>query len=298
MTHNSFEYWETLMIFGQGTHQYTVEENWWTLPDGWEFGWIPAVAVDSQDRVYVYSRSEHPMVVFDRDGNFLTSWGDDILKDAHGIYIDADDNIYCVERETHVMHKFTTDGELLMTLGTMDKPGAEGDPFNLPTDFALGPDGEMFISDGYGNARIHKYSPDGELIKSWGKPGTGPGEFDLPHCVRVDPRNRLMVADRENNRIQFFTLDGEYIEEWSDLLQPDTIFIDEDDLVYIAELEQRISIMTLDGEVVSQWSSERGSTVPGEFLACPHGIWLDSHGDMYVGEVQADARLQKYIRQR
>ena len=286
------------MVFGQGTHQYTVEENWWTLPDGWEFGWIPAVAVDSQDRVYVYSRSEHPMVVFDRDGNFLTSWGDDILKDAHGIFIDADDNIYCVERETHVMHKFTTDGELLMTLGTMDIPGAEGEPFNLPTDFALGPDGEMFISDGYGNARIHKYSPDGELIKSWGKPGTGPGEFDLPHCVRVDPRNRVMVADRENNRIQFFTLDGEYIEEWGDLLQPDTMFIDDDDLVYIAELKQRISIMTLDGEVISQWSSERGSTVPGEFLACPHGIWLDSHGDMYVGEVQADARLQKYIRQR
>ncbi len=286
------------MIFGQGTHQYKVQENWWTLPDGWEFGWIPAVAVDSQDRVYVYSRSEHPMVVFDRDGNFLTSWGDDILKDAHGIFIDDDDNIYCVERETHVMHKFTTDGELLMTLGTMDKPGAEGKPFNLPTDLALGPDGEMYISDGYDNARIHKYSPDGELIKSWGKPGTGPGEFDLPHCVRVDPRNRLMVADRENNRIQFFTLDGEYIEEWSDLLQPDTIFIDEDELVYVAELEQRVSIMTLDGEVVSQWGSEHGSTVPGEFVACPHGIWLDSHGDIYVGEVQADARLQKYIRQR
>lgn len=286
------------MIFGQGTHQYTVQENWWTLPDDYEFGWIPAVAVDSQDRVYVYSRSEYPMVVFDRDGNFLTTWGDDILKDAHGIFIDADDNIYCVERETHVMHKFTTDGELLMTLGTMDKPGAEGEPFNLPTDFALGPDGEMYISDGYGNARIHKFSPDRELIKSWGKPGTGPGEFDLPHCVRVDPRNRVMVADRSNNRIQFFTLDGEYIDEWGDLLQPDTIFIDKDDLVYIAELDQRISIMTLDGEVVSQWGSERGSTVPGEFLACPHGIWVDSHGDIYVGEVQADARLQKYIRQR
>lgn len=286
------------MIFGQGTHQYIVDEDWWTLPEGWEFGWIPAVAVDSQDRVYVYSRSEHPMVVFDQDGNYLTSWGDDILKDAHGIFIDDEDNVFCVERETHVMHKFTTDGELLMTLGTMDQPGTEGEPFNLPTDLALGPEGEMFISDGYGNARIHKFSPDGELIKSWGQPGTGPGEFDLPHCVRVDPRNRVMVADRENNRIQFFTLDGEYIEEWGDLLQPDTIYIDEDDLVYIAELGQRISIMTLDGEVVSQWSSERGSTVPGEFLACPHGIWLDSHEDIYVGEVQADARLQKYIRQK
>ncbi len=286
------------MVFGQGTHQYTVQEDWWTLPEGWEFGWIPAVAVDSQDRVYVYSRSEHPMVVFDRDGNFIDAWGDDILKDAHGIFIDADDNIYCTERDTHVMRKFTTNGELLMTLGTPDEPGAEGEPFNKPTDFALGPDGEMYISDGYGNARVHKYSPDGELIKSWGQPGTGPGEFDLPHCVRVDPRNRLMVADRENNRIQFFTLDGEYIEEWGDLLQPDTIYIDDDDLVYIAELGQRISIMTLDGEVISQWGSERGSTVPGEFLACPHGIWLDSHGDIYVGEVQADARLQKFIRQR
>ena len=285
------------MVYGQGTHQYTVEENWWTLPEGWEFGWIPAVAVDSQDRVYVYSRSEHPMVVFDRDGNFIDTWGDDILKDAHGIFIDADDNIYCTEREPHVIRKFTTDGELLMTLGTPDVPGAEGEPFNLPTDFALGPDGEMYISDGYGNARVHKYSPDGELIKSWGQPGTGPGEFDLPHCVRVDPRNRLMVADRENNRIQFFTLDGEYIEEWGDLLQPDTIYIDDDDLVYIAELGQRVTIMTLDGEVISQWGSERGSTVPGEFFACPHGIWLDSHGDIYVGEVQADARLQKFIRQ-
>ena len=114
------------------------------------------------------------MVVFDRDGNFIDSWGDDILKDAHGIFIDADDNIYCTERDTHVVRKFTTEGELLMTLGTPDEPGAEGEPFNKPTDLALGPDGEMFITDGYGNARVHKYSPDGELIKSWGQPGTGP----------------------------------------------------------------------------------------------------------------------------
>jgi sugar lactone lactonase YvrE len=238
------------------------------------------------------------MVVFDTDGNFLTSWGDDILKDAHGIFIDDDDNIYCTERDTHVVRKFTSEGELLMTLGTPDEPGADGEPFNKPTDLAIGPDGEMYITDGYGNARVHKYSPDGELIKSWGQPGTGPSEFDLPHCVRVDPRNRLMVADRENNRIQFFTLDGDYIEEWGDLLHPDTIYIGEDNLVYIAELDQRITIMTLDGEVISQWGSERGSTVPGEFLACPHGIWLDSRGDIYVGEVQADAQLQKFIRQR
>ena len=286
------------MTYGSGSHTYQVQEGWGKLPEGWKFGWIPAIAVDSQDRVYVYSRSDRPMVVFDREGNFLASWGDDLLKDSHGILIDAADNIYCVEREVHVMHKFTADGELLMTVGTPGQPGAEGEPFNLPTDLALGPDGEMFISDGYGNARMHKYSPDGELIMSWGTPGTGPGEFDLPHCVRVDRHNRVLVADRANNRIQLFTLDGEYIEEWGGFVHPDTIFIDDDDIVYVAELDQRVTILTLDGEIVAQWGSERGSEVPGEFFACPHGIWVDSHGDMYVTEVQADHRLQKFIRQR
>ena len=286
------------MIYGSGSHTYEVQENWWELPAGWEFGWIAAVGVDSKDRVYVYSRSEHPLVVFDREGNFLTSVGDDILVDAHGIFIDADDNVYCVERDAHIMHKFSSDGELLMSVGEQGEPGAEGEPFNLPTDLAKGPDGEMYISDGYGNARVHKYSPDGELLMSWGTPGTGPGEFDLPHCVRVDPRNRVMVADRSNNRIQFFSLDGEYIEEWGRLKHPDTIYIDEDDIVYIAEMDQHLTIMTLDGEVITQWGSERGNEVPGLFYACPHGIWVDSHGDMYVSEVQADGRLQKFIRQR
>ena len=286
------------MIYGSESHTYEVQENWWRLPDGWEFGWIAAVGVDSKDRVYVYSRSEHPLVVFDREGNYLKSLGDDILVDAHGIFIDADDNVYCVERDAHIMHKFSSDGDLLMSVGEQGEPSADGEPFNLPTDLAIGPDGEMFISDGYGNARVHKYSPDGELIISWGKPGTGPGEFDLPHCVRVDPRNRVMVADRSNNRIQFFTLDGEYIEEWGGLKHPDTIYIDEDDIVYIAEMDQRLTIMTLDGEVITQWGSERGNEVPGLFYACPHGIWVDSHGDMYVSEVQADGRLQKFIRQR
>jgi len=284
------------MAFGSGRYAYEVEEGWGQLPEGWGFGWIPAVAVDSQDRVHVYSRSEHPVVVFDREGQFLYSWGEEHLKDAHGIFIDAADTIFCVERETHIVRTFTTEGELGMTLGTPDVPGADGAPFNLPTDLALGPNGEMFISDGYGNARVHKYSPDGELIMSWGKPGTGPGEFDLPHSVWVDGRNRVLVADRSNNRIQLFTLDGEYIEEWGGLAHPDTVYIDGDDIVYVAELDQRVSILTLDGEVISRWGSERGSEVPGEFYACPHGIWTDSHGDLYVSEVQADERLQKFIR--
>ena len=286
------------MAFGADHHTYEVQEGWGNSPRDGNLAGSPLSQWTHKTESYVYSRSEHPMVVFDREGNFLASWGKDILKDAHGVFIDAEDYIYCVERNTHVMRKFTTDGELLMSLGTPDQPGAEGEPFNLPTDLALGPDGEMFISDGYGNARVHKYSPSGKLLTSWGTPGTGPGEFDLPHCVWVDRRNHVMVADRQNNRIQLFTLDGEYITKWGGFLHPDDIFIDNDDIVYVAELDQRVTILTLDGEVITQWGSERGSEVPGEFLAYPHGIWTDSHSDLYVGEVQADGRLQKFTRQK
>jgi len=283
------------MTYGSGEFTFEVVEDWWTLPDGWTFGWIPAVAVDSKDQIHVYSRSEHPMIVLDKDGNFVKSWGDDILKDAHGIYIDADDTVFCVERETHCMRTFTSDGELLSTLGTPDQVGAEGEPFNLPTDVGFDSTGMMYLTDGYGNARVHKYTPEGALIKSWGTRGTGPGEFDLPHCVRVDKHDRLLVADRANNRIQFFDTDGNFLHEWTGLHHPDTIYID-DEIVYIAELDQRVSIWTLDGEKLTEWGGGEPSTKPGEFIKCPHGIWLDSDKSIYVSEVQADARLQKYVR--
>jgi DNA-binding beta-propeller fold protein YncE len=286
------------MTFGSGAHTYRVQEDWARLPDGWKFGWIPAVAVDSQDRVYVYSRSERPMVVFDREGNFLASWGEDILKDAHGIFIDAQDHVYCVERQTHCMRKFTSDGRLLMTLGTPGQEGADGQPFRLPTDIAFDSKGDMYISDGYGNARVHKYTAQGQWIRSWGRPGAGPGEFNLPHCVRVDRHDRVLVADRSNNRIQFFDTDGNYLMEWTGLNHPDTIFIDEDDIVYVAELDQRVSILTLEGRRLTDWGRGVKSETPGEFRACPHGIWADSRGDLYVSEVQTDGRIQKFIRQR
>jgi len=286
------------MAFGSGKYTYEVAEGWGKLPQGWTWGWIPAVACDSQDRVFVYSRSEHPLVIFDRDGNFLDSWGEDVIKDAHGIYIDAEDNVYCTERETHCVFKFNRHGELVMTLGTPGRPGADGEPFNLPTDLAIVSTGELFVSDGYGNARVHKFSPEGELLLSWGERGTGPGQFELSHCVRIDKHDRVWVCDRTNDRIQIFDANGNYLTEWTGLLKPDTIYFDpNDDVVYIAELQQQISIYTLDGELLTKWGGARPSDKPGEFVACPHGIWADSRGDLYVGEVQANGRLQKFIRQ-
>ena len=281
---------------GSGKFTYEVQQNWFQLPAGWRFGWIPAVACDSEDRVYVYSRSEHPLVVFDRQGRFLASWGDEVLQDAHGIFIDGRDQVWCVERETHCVRKFTRRGELLMTLGTPGHAGAEGEPFRLPTDLTLDSEGFIYVSDGYGNACIHKYSPDGLLIKTWGRPGAGPGEFDLPHCVRFDCRGRLLVADRANNRIQLFDTEGNYLEEWACSHHPDTIFLD-GETVYVAELDQRVSILNLDGERLSQWGAGERIDAPGEFAGCPHGIWMNSAGDLYVGQVQTDHRIQKFVRQ-
>ena len=288
------------MTFGSGNYTYTVQENWWTLPEGWVFGWIPGVACDSQDRVYVYSRSEHPLMVFDREGHFLEAWGDDILVDAHGIYIDDEDNVFCTEREDHCIRKFNKHGELVLTIGTPGQTGAnDGDPFNLPTDLVVTRTGDLYITDGYGNARVHHYDAEGNHIKSWGEWGTGPSQFELSHCVRIDRHDRLWVCDRTNDRIQLFDLDGNYLEERAGLAKPDTIFFDpKEDVVYIAELDQQLSIYTLDGDLITQWGGRQKSEKPGEFIACPHGIWMDSRGDLYVGEVQHDARLTKFVRNR
>lgn len=285
-------------LFGSGKYTYEVVEGWGKLPTGWTFGWIPAVAVDSKDRVFVYSRSEHPLVIFDRDGNFLEEWGYGLLQDAHGIYIDGDDNVFCTERGTHCVYKFDSKGKLLMTLGTPGQEGAhDGEPFRLPTDVGIASTGELFVSDGYGNARVHKYSADGRLIKSWGTWGDGPSQFKLSHCARVDRYDRVWVCDRENNRIERFDLEGNFIDEWSGIPHPDTIFFDQkDDVVFIAELDQRVSIYDYDRNLLSQWGGGKPSEKPGEFRACPHGIWVDSRGDLYVGEVQTNGHLQKFAR--
>ncbi|MEZ4709173.1 MAG: peptidyl-alpha-hydroxyglycine alpha-amidating lyase family protein [Caldilineaceae bacterium] len=285
------------MAFGSGKYTYEYVEGWGKLPSGWEWGWIPAIACDSKDNVYVYSRSAHPLVIFDRDGNFLDSWGEDVLEDAHGIYIDAADNVYCTERETHCIRKFNSRGELVMTIGAPHQQGAnDGDPFRLPTDLAIASNGDLFISDGYGNARVHKYTADGQHILSWGEWGTGPGQFELSHCVRIK-NDEVWICDRTNNRIQIFDLNGAFLSEWPGLMHPDTIYFDpNEDVVYIAELDQQISIYTTDRQLLSQWGGGVKSDKPGEFTACPHGIWADSRGDLYVGEVQDDGRLHKYVR--
>jgi DNA-binding beta-propeller fold protein YncE len=286
-----------------GTGKYTFEliEDWAKLPEGWVLGQT-GIVTDSDDRVYLFNRSDHPLIVLDRDGNFITSWGEGVLDDAHGLHIDDDENIYLPVKNSHVVQKYDRSGNLLMTLGEWYKPSDTGwsgnteepalraaGPFNRPSDVSISPDGYLYISDGYGNARVHKFDKDGNLLNSWGAPGkTEPGEFHVPHGVWVHTDGRVFVADRENNRVQIFTQDGEFLTQWTGFARPCDFFIDDNNVVFIPELDGFLSIVDIDGTVISRWD--------GPFGATAHAVWVDSHGDLYINQHLEGQRLLKYRR--
>ena len=295
------------MAISTGQLQYEVLEGWGQLPEGWKWGQVGGVAVDSKDHIHVFTRTEHPAMVFDRDGKFLYSWGEGIFEDAHGICIGPDDSFYLVDRQPQVAMKFSPDHKLLFTMGNRNQPSDTGytedsrvvthagPPFHHPTDAALDPNGDIYISDGYRNCRVHKFSPDGKLLFSWGEPGENNGEFRNVHSV-WQHRGRVYVADRQNNRLQVFTPDGKHLETWPGYLQPTKIFVDQNDVMYVAELGARVTINDLRGNVLARWGGER-SHDPGLFWG-PHGVWTDSKGDLYVCEVLDGARVQKFTRRR
>ncbi|MFN8525778.1 MAG: peptidyl-alpha-hydroxyglycine alpha-amidating lyase family protein [Chloroflexota bacterium] len=315
------------MIVGEGKFRYEVHAEWEQLPKGWRHGDVAGVATDSQDRVYVFNRSEHPVIVYERDGKFLGSWGEGLFPRPHGITI-VNDIVYLADDTDHSVRKCTLDGRLLMTLGTVGKPADTGyvasapdnlttitrggGPFNRPTRLSIGNNGDLYVSDGYGNARVHRFTADGTLINSWGEPGDRHGEFSLPHSVWAHTDGRVFVCDRENDRVQIFDAAGKYLSEWTNVQRPGDLYIDADNAVYVGQMhwtkgmtrlngrtwtETRHPSMTvrdLDGNVLSQWGGP-DPCAPGSF-ASPHGLWVDRHGDIYVGEVTQTAltSLGKY----
>jgi len=301
-----------MMKLGSGQFVYEEVDGWGEAPDGWNIVEAPGVAVDSQDRVYVFCRSEHPIIVFDRDGRFLSSWGEGLIKRAHDIIVGPDDSIYCVDDWGHAVHRFTPEGELLMSIETADSPAdtgyiwdvqkevlRAGPPFNYPTGIALSPDGDLYISDGYGNARVHKFTAEGELLFSWGEPGAGTGQFVTPHNVCVDRDGTVYVADRQNRRMQLFNSQGEYVGQWADIWWPCDMCIDSDNNMYLAEVggifmgetkkpefdnpPARITVRDLSGGILSEWGME--DPYGSNRYFSPHNIAFDSRGDLYVGEV-------------
>jgi DNA-binding beta-propeller fold protein YncE len=284
-------------IYGDGDYRYQVEPDWGRGAKGVPaFGLVSMIACDAHDRVYVFQREPDPGVrVFEPDGKLVAQWGKGAFRHPHGIWIGPDQTVFCTDRDTHTATQWTLDGKLLRTWGTPGQPGAPGQPFNEPTRAYVDARGELFVSDGYGQHRVHRFAPDGTLLNSWGEKGMGPGQFGWPvHSVIVDPRDRVLVVDRQNGRVQHFTREGQYTGEWADLGQPQDVYINPDQVVFIIEGNGRVTIMTLDAEVLSRWG-EKGNEL-GQFAASPHSGWVDSRGDLYIGEVTTHNRFQKFRR--
>lgn len=297
---------------GSDRYTYEVDEDWAKVPEG-----VPApmaaLTVDSQDRVYGFNRGEQGVMVFDRDGNFLKSWEGVSFAFPHSIYADPQDNIWIVDRNDGQVLKFTPDGELLMSIGEKgyrSDTGADnsvfssdgykavtrgGGPFNLPAGVGVASSGEIFVSDGYANCQVHKFTSDGKFVKSWGEPGSGPGQFMLPHGSYVDSRGRVLIADRENDRVQIFSQDGDFISQWpTKFIGPAVVWEDKDGVCYVAEHNGGyFSVVTLDGELIARWGDEK-------FRSC-HGVAGDSQGNIYFvqptgGEGSTGRRIVKYNR--
>ena len=284
------------VIVGSGDFKYELVDSWPNMPRYWEFAVASDVYVNSKDELHVFSRGLHPLTIWDKDGNFISSWGEGTFSNnEHGIYITKEDTIWLVDSWFHIATEHNPDGTLIRTIGNKLQPSEtyNGNPFNMPTGLTISSKGDIFISDGYGNKRVHKFDPNGELIKSWGTFGDNESQFAIVHNLEFDSNDRLFVCDRENNRIQIFDDEGNYLEEWNDLLMPGDLWI-KDDIVYVCEQTEAggVSIWTIDGDLITRWNGDRG---PGKgTVISGHGICVDSEGSIYVAELAPAARVQKF----
>lgn len=292
------------MSLGTEKYRYELVDEWARLPEELPFVNCGGLAIDAEDRLHVTSRQSRtqPVMVLDRQGNLVKVWGEGLFKRPHGVTLAPDGSMFVVDELDHTVSKFDPDGRLLFTLGTSGQPSdtgyvkeegtlsveRSGPPFNRPTAVALSSSGEFYVSDGYGNARVHKFSPDGTLLFSWGEPGTGPGEFRQLHSVKVDKEERVWVCDRDNSRIQIFDDRGEFISEFADVGgQPSDLFFGNDGLVYVAVKSgarpHGVSIFTMGGELLARWGETGADTT---MFWNPHAIAVDSGGNIYLGEMR------------
>ena len=299
--------------FQAGDYKYEHVEGWGDFP---ETGVVSDVATDSQGRAYLCVRRKQTpeerwgeMWVFDSDGKYLKTWGKFTVP--HGLWIGPNDEVFHADAGDHTVTKYDTDGNTLLSMGTKGEVGPPGEPFHSPTRAVLSTSGDIFVSDGYEQNRCHRFTADGKKVLSWGEgdpvyyqgavlgkvtgtPGTGPGEFNLPHDITIDRNDRAYVLDRENNRLQVFDDEGGFIEQWTDVPGGNDSVIDDNDVIHIATGHSGIQVRTLDGKSFGAWG-ESGEG-PGQFRGAPHGIWIDGKGDVYVAEVGAQLALQKFAR--
>ena len=286
-----------------------ADPDWLKLPDGIETGETAGVGVDSHNHVFIFHRgADMPIMCVEGDtGKIVSSFGEGLFTNAHGLEVDHEDNVWVTDTLNHQVYKFSHDGKLLLTVGEKGVSGLDETHFNQPTDVTVTPDGEFYVSDGYGNSRVAKFDANGKFLFDWGKKGDAPGEFNLPHGITLDPQGRVYVADRSNMRIQVFTADGKFIREWGaeqlgEVGRPWGLEVAPDGFLYVIDGADmltstpdvaRITKLTLEGEVLETWSSYGAE--PGQ-LSWGHDVAVGRDGVVYTAEVRNNNRAQKFVK--
>jgi len=283
-----------------GNNGFTVNHDWLHLPPRFELGEVSDVAVDSRDRVYLFNRGPHPVAIVDRNGNLLDHWGAGVFNRPHGINIGPDDRVYCTDDMGSTVRVFTPEGKQVLILGEHNRSSEplSGQPFSGCTNTTIGPGGSIYVSDGYHNARIHKFDPDGRFLLSWGEPGSDEGQFILPHDLGCDSEGRVYVADHANCRIQIFDRNGRYEGQWS-CYGPMGLYVSRtSDLVVVTEdchspskypknwryAGSRVLLTNHAGARIAGIGGARPGHQGEEFMA-PHGVDMNSLGEIFVADL-------------
>lgn len=296
---------------------YEVDSTWPEKPEEYVWEAMPGIAVDRQDRVWTFTRSTPPVQVYGTDGRFIRAWGDDSIETAHHIKIDQQGNVWIADIGLHVVRQFSPGGELLKTLGTPGEAGADETHLNKPTDMAITPGGDVFVSDGYRNNRVVHFDASGEFVKAWGSLGVGPEQFSLPHAIAVDSKGRLYVADRNNVRVQVYSQAGKLLDSWTDLIVPWGFCVTDDDEIWVCgsspmpwrthpdypqaplgcpPADQIVMKFNPDGKVLQMASIPKGADgkeQPGD-VNWLHAVAVDSQGNLYLGDI-IGKRAQKFV---
>lgn len=297
---------------------YVVDPTWPQKPGDFKWAEMPGVTVDAKDNVYIFTRSTPPVQVYDASGKFLRAWGQDTIKAkaAHHIKIDHEGNVWLADIEDHVVQKYTPEGKLLLTIGTPGRLGNDKTHLNMPTDMAIAPTGDVFVSDGYGNARVVHFDKSGKFVNEWGKLGSKPGEFSIPHAICMDSKGRLYVADRNNVRVQVFDQSGKLLDIWMNVVTPWGFHVTKQDEIWVcgsSPMQWRATDTALGcppkdqvfmkfntaGKLLQVWTlpkGEDGQEKPGE-LNWVHALAEDSKGNIYAGDIKGK-KVQKFIAQR
>jgi sugar lactone lactonase YvrE len=299
---------------GNLPNPYHEVSNWAKLPAGAKWAGVISVDPTSNGDVWVFHRSDPPILRFDQSGKAVKSFGDGMFVQPHGLTVDRDGNVWVTDAQMkdgkgNQVFKFSPDGKLLMTLGKAGVAGGGNDVFSGPCDVAIAQNGDIFVADGHiadqPVNRIMKFSKDGKFIKAWGKRGSAPGEFDTPHSIAFDSRGRIFVADRSNSRIQIFDQDGKFLDQWKQFGRPSGVFIDKNDNMYVADSQSNSKQNpgykrgiyvgnAKDGKVTAlipfvEPDPEKNNNAGVE------GVAADAKGNVYAGEVSTEM-FKKYAK--